>query len=90
MDSQLWGSAAEADAEHVAPRRGGRAEKSLGLLSAKFMALYAASIPGVSVVSLDHAASNLGVERRRMYDVVGILEACQVVVRKGKNSYTCV
>jgi hypothetical protein len=99
-----------------APRRGSRAEKSLGLLSSKFMELYASSSAGESQISLDHAAASLGVERRRMYDVVGvrlaatrdallarvrppvrsrapharrqILEACEVVVRRGKNAYT--
>jgi transcription factor E2F7/8 len=79
-----------AEERGAAPRRGSRAEKSLGLLSTKFMELYASSSAGESQISLDHAAASLGVERRRMYDVVGILEACEVVVRKGKNSYTCV
>ena len=78
------------DAGGEAPRRGARAQRSLGLLCARFLTLYAAEPTcGESHLSLDEAAQKLGVERRRMYDVVGILEACEVVVRRGKNSYTC-
>ena len=78
-----WGDASDA------PRRGSRAARSLGLLCSRFLELYASHTCGESHLSLDHAAASLGVERRRMYDVVGILEACEVVVRRGKNSYTC-
>jgi hypothetical protein len=85
-DEEQWGDAVGGEA----PRPGSRASRSLGLLCARFLELYSAThICGESHLSLDHAATSLGVERRRMYDVVGILEACEVVVRRGKNSYTC-
>ena len=83
MEDAQWGDAGDA------PRRGSRAARSLGLLCTRFLELYATHTCGESHLSLDHAAASLGVERRRMYDVVGILEACEVVVRRGKNSYTC-
>ncbi|KAK9039531.1 hypothetical protein V6N11_014729 [Hibiscus sabdariffa] len=53
-----------------------RKEKSLGLLCSN-----------VQTIGLDDAASKLGVERRRIYDVVNILESIGVVSRKGKNQY---
>ena len=38
-------------------------------------------------VSLDLVAKELKVERRRIYDIVNILEAVAVVSRSGKNMY---
>ncbi|MQL83097.1 hypothetical protein Taro_015578 [Colocasia esculenta] len=74
-----------------------RKQKSLGLLCSNFLSLY--DRDGVDSVGLDDAAARLGVERRRIYDIVNVLEsvgvgflfcACSVVVlvRKGKNRYS--
>ncbi|XP_015879213.3 E2F transcription factor-like E2FF isoform X2 [Ziziphus jujuba] len=65
-----------------------RKEKSLGVLCSNFLGLYNGDCAGTSTVGLDDAANRLGVERRRMYDVVNILESIGVVARKAKNQYT--
>ncbi|XP_021679558.2 E2F transcription factor-like E2FF isoform X2 [Hevea brasiliensis] len=62
-----------------------RKEKSLGVLCTNFLRLYDSG--GVDSIGLDDAAARLGVERRRIYDVVNILESVGVVARKQKNRY---
>ncbi|KAG8635111.1 hypothetical protein MANES_17G119400v8 [Manihot esculenta] len=63
-----------------------RKEKSLGVLCTNFLRLYDRS--DVDSIGLDDAATRLGVERRRIYDVVNILESIGVVARKQKNRYS--
>uniref|UniRef100_A0A7N1A6I5 E2F/DP family winged-helix DNA-binding domain-containing protein n=1 Tax=Kalanchoe fedtschenkoi TaxID=63787 RepID=A0A7N1A6I5_KALFE len=63
-----------------------RKQKSLGLLCSNFLGLY--NREGVQSVGLDDAANRLGVERRRIYDIVNILESVGVLARKAKNQYT--
>jgi transcription factor E2F7/8 len=74
-----------------------RKDKSLGLLCENFISRYSASFRGATassggadsgpVISIDDAAKALGVERRRIYDIINILESICIVSRKCKNTY---
>ncbi|XP_036977384.1 transcription factor E2F7 [Acanthopagrus latus] len=76
--------------EDDADKKPSRKQKSLGLLCQKFLALYPDYPPPHSPIwiSLDEVATNLGVERRRIYDIVNVLESLMIVGRIAKNSYT--
>jgi E2F/DP family winged-helix DNA-binding domain len=63
-----------------------RKTKSLGVLAENFCQIFAARPPYTEII-IDSISTDLGVERRRIYDVVNILESIRVVVKKAKNTY---
>ncbi|KAM7377916.1 hypothetical protein PAMA_013026 [Pampus argenteus] len=76
--------------EDDSEKKPSRKQKSLGLLCQKFLALYPDYPPPHDTIwiSLDEVATSLGVERRRIYDIVNVLESLMIVGRIAKNSYT--
>ena len=63
-----------------------RKDKSLGLLCDNFLQLFASG--AASAVELEGVASTLGVGRRRIYDIVNVLESLDVVQKDRASSYT--
>ncbi|NXF08729.1 E2F8 factor, partial [Smithornis capensis] len=66
-----------------------RKEKSLGLLCHKFLARYPdyPSAGQKSYICLDEVTEELHVERRRIYDIVNVLESLHMVSRLARNRY---
>lgn len=60
-----------------------RKARSLGLLCENFVSLFG-QVHG-EVISLDDASQRLDVPRRRLYDVVNVLESVNIVARHQKN-----
>ncbi|KAF2896046.1 hypothetical protein ILUMI_10139 [Ignelater luminosus] len=61
-----------------------RFDTSLGLLTKKFTALLEHSPNGV--VNLNKASEELGVQKRRIYDITNVLEGIGILEKKSKNN----
>lgn len=62
-----------------------RKEKSLGELCKRFLCLYGSQER--ELLFLDRCTTELRTERRRIYDIINILESFCVIRRQAKNSY---
>ena len=70
----------------MAARPYSRKSKSLGLLATRFVDMCRDLDDGL--ISLDAASKTLAVVRRRIYDVVNVLQSIGIVAREGKNTYS--
>ncbi|NXT62242.1 E2F7 factor, partial [Chaetops frenatus] len=88
-DSLQYDIVDDSTVDEFEKQRPSRKQKSLGLLCHKFIARYP-NYPlstEKTTISLDEMASILGVERRRIYDIVNVLESLHLVSRVAKNQY---
>ena len=61
-----------------------RYDSSLGLLTKKFVALIQGAQEGV--LDLNQAATMLGVQKRRIYDITNVLEGIGLIEKRSKNN----
>ncbi|XP_009864066.1 PREDICTED: transcription factor E2F7 [Apaloderma vittatum] len=88
-DSLQYDMVDDSTADEFEKQRPSRKQKSLGLLCQKFLARYPSYPLSTerTTISLDEVASILGVERRRIYDIVNVLKSLHLVSRVAKNQY---
>ncbi|KAG8332942.1 positive regulation of DNA endoreduplication [Homalodisca vitripennis] len=72
--------------------KGVRKFKSLGFLCDKFLKLYPLDVveggDQRSQILLSDLANQLGVEKRRIYDIINVVESLQMATKVGKNLYS--
>ncbi|KAK3927206.1 Transcription factor E2F8 [Frankliniella fusca] len=67
-----------------------RKDKSLGILCDKFLAMFPLNLPEgcqVMEICLDQVAEQLGIVKRRIYDIINILESLHMASKVAKNRY---
>ena len=70
------------------PTKVSRKQKSLGLLCEKFISRFPEAVPDGEKceIPLDDLAKQMCTERRRIYDIVNVLEAVQMMTKVSKYS----
>ncbi|CAL4190947.1 unnamed protein product [Meganyctiphanes norvegica] len=74
----------------IKPTEGSRKDKSLGLLSEKFLEQFPLQVSFIETprrLVIDEVAVALGTERRRVYDIINVLESLSIASRVQKNMY---
>jgi len=61
--------------------------KALGLLCARFIIMHYTQVPGLVEIKLSELSESMGIERRRMYDCLNILESIKLVAKLRKDIY---
>jgi len=74
----------EADETAMPKQKTCRYDSSLGLLTKKFVALIQGAPDGV--LDLNLAATQLGVQKRRIYDITNVLEGIGLIEKRSKNN----
>ena len=80
------------EAQHPAQPTSAQPTKSLSALCSNFLELFKNAPPSTrdnnaTTVEICQLTEHLGVKRRRIYDIVNVLEAIDVVCRVKKNTY---
>ncbi|KAK0414243.1 hypothetical protein QR680_007226 [Steinernema hermaphroditum] len=84
LDLEELGDEFDNDEDVERPLIGSRAEKSLGLLTQRFLRLLQMARGGL--VDLNTAADNLNVkQKRRIYDITNVMEGIGLIEKKSKN-----
>jgi hypothetical protein len=73
--------------EDTSSRTYSRKNKSLGVLAETFVRKYEGTPVGTNIV-IDDTAIEFQVERRRIYDIIAILESLEFITRRHKNTYS--
>ncbi|XP_034949992.1 transcription factor E2F8-like [Chelonus insularis] len=73
----------------VDSKTGSRKQKSLKLICENFLGFYRLDVKNdvVQEIHLDSTAKSLGTEKRRIYDIINILESLDMASKAGKNRY---
>jgi len=83
LNSQLDMNSAMSSPPGSSVKSSSRYDSSLGLLTKKFVTLLKEAPSGQ--LDLNIAASNLGVQKRRIYDITNVLEGIQLIEKRSKN-----
>jgi hypothetical protein len=83
MQENVTPSPGSTSSSNLGPPKVSRKQKSLGLLCEKFMSRFPESVPvgEKCEIPLDDLAKQMATERRRIYDIVNVLEAVQMMTK---------